>query len=988
MTTPIPYPQWLWMKQHHRRTSNMEFIELNVPSAPWEEPPWEQENEENQLAPIQKVRMRIQYKWYVLCTTLSKGICWLLFILAILLIFAVITLLVFLRIQWKHSIQAPGPIISWNSTDNFIHNVTIRNRRARRSLQGDDHVQFISTPLSQGIYLQPYPAPILSKERVLAFSHLIMIDVDAIIQELDLYAEKSKTLLKEMIDEELRKLQTTTLNYDIPISDPEDQKSYIEHKCYQEFAHCYYIKYNTVRNWPTSEIIQDICPLPSISPNVKPRVQAVWDYYLKPPKTVPQNWTLYTDFNGSRPYAYKYPGIQNATGMVFCTNQIYSSDWYSDRISPKDMRHILQTLLNNLTMFNSSQMINKTLPYEWNTEGEGTFFKTLKQYQYCMLPEAVAFLNTTYYSWSLFEGDCNITQDNYTNQCKDCKRRDPSQHPYRCKVWRRQQNEQIQCENEDKSACKYIPPFLEEEVQTDLGVLAYNKYFENCPCIKRQTIQEPTYTVYSITKECQLKAEKYDYQDVIITLRKFLGFGTQDYVKTIGSRRAFRQTTEELLTLNYNVKQIKSKTTNCISTTYRRRSKRSTDNNYSKIQQAGLSMTKAISIVSKISDLNDQALAQGIHLLKDHVLTLMEATMHDITILGEVARLQWLHIHLSSMVQTLLNGKIPWEILSYGDWIQAQLNITDAEMNIARKLGTTLLYNIQKEGTRWDLEVYCEIILPHEVYTRNWEVVNIGHLVRTGTELSHVKIQHPYTIVNQDCIEVKYLKIKNCVLMEYLICDEIIQVEPCGNTTGSNCPVISINEDKEVFEITTLKNGSYIILSSLTDCGLSPYEPHLVTVNATVTCYGVTLRAPLTQEETSTEFQGHVPDIHLQLPHLTGVITKIRGIEIHLTSTWDTIKEQINRAEDLLLRLDLHEGDFPQWLNRVASSLQDIWPSVSEGLKSLSDFVSNTAGGLFNNIFGIISYIKPIIIFTIFIVILLLFIKLISWLHNSKKKES
>lgn len=904
---------------------------------------------------------------------------WGLFSITVLTTAIVLAFMIVLRIQWKMAIDTPGKIVTWNNTGEVI----VKPIRAKRSMENSVTQHLAWHHIPQGHYLQPYPKPILSKERVLAFSHLILLDVNTLAQDLGIKSTKGRDLLSFMLDEEMEALQDKTLNFEIPIDQPDTQSQYVEKMCYQEFKHCYYLDFGETRRFPVPNIQADYCPIPS--EDMPLREQACWKYWNPLPLRVPSNWTPPAAEKEYQTYSVPF-AESDAAGVVFCSDRLYNENaWYATNISRNDQhdiyKEIMKQYLDQQSKFNDS-----ALPLDWNDKGKAEIFKSWGAGSFCRYPEGVVLLNSTYYQWSLREGDCGIYKNTSCEVCKNLTEKSIVKHPYACSQWQiKTGDEMIKYCNDDNTWCAIASNMSSASVTPDKGYLAFKQHFPSCPCIQGIPIRNKTTSIYSFYGECVKQGVQYDLKDVVDKLKKKLVVKNQD-ARLMTLTDAFLPVEEPITFTNmtYASKSVRAKGEACLPTTKGRR-KRST--NIGNIQEAGLAMTKAISILAKVTDLNNQEISKGIHLLRDHIVTLMEATIDDISSLGEIAKVQWLHTHISALVQNLVNGKVPWNVFRH-DWIQDQLNVSDSLMNIIRHTASTTLFAITKGPNRWDLELYNELIVPDKVYTRNWEIVNEGRLVLQGKYLTHIWVVPPYNMINQDCEGLKYLQLKGCSSTDYLICEEIILQKPCGNGSEySNCPIKAKSEDRPYLKVTPLKNGSYIVLTDEEDCRIPPLEPIILTVNQTTICYNHTFKKPLKQEETTSLLRGHIPDLSLRLPHLVGIIAQLKGIEIHLTSTWDSIKDQINRARDTLLRLDVHEGDFPEWIKQVAESLSDVWPAAAQVLNHVGTFLGKVANGIFGSTIGILSYLKPVLLFLFIIIVIVIIAKILSWLPTTKKTQ-
>nr|BDI62715.1 envelope glycoprotein [Equine foamy virus] len=971
MTPPMTLPEW--MQWRYRQNVNM--IREAIPDVQIDLPVYNPD----MTKPL-PLCLRIKYWMYLLCATSTRVMAWLLFVCVLISVMIIAVIVTVFRMQWKAAIDVPGPVLFWNHTDVLTHVPPVGPHvaRLRRAVHlADRAVNINVTHIPQGVFLEPFPKPIIDKERVLGISQIVMIDSGSIAQSmnLDLYM---KHLLVDMINEEMVALSNVVLPFELPVGDPSTQDQYIHKRCYQRFAHCYIVWQPGRRVWPTSEIIQDQCPLPDHPYRPLGYMQQnAYDLYLQPPRYGLQNVNLTSLYGTARIGAYRvlYPEQYNAT--IFCSDQLYGNWWYLNRTSEQKEETYRKKMLN-LTENNSSILKDRALPPTWTPKGQARLFRELNPLDFCTKPEAVMLLNQSYYTWSLWEGDCYVYNRNisFPPECVNYTRiANKTAHPYACRHWRllstgNEGKDEIKC---SEYGCLFYPKYDQFELANDFGFLAYQKMFPSPICIQNYSLSTEPYKVQSLYQECIQKGTSYDLEDVINQLLRVLQNNGIDLGKVPASR-AFTPFYNQM-PVSYKKRDV-TKRKSC--------GRRKRGDNFRKLQTSGLSMNQAISTLAKISDLNDENLAAGIHLLQEHIVTLMEATVHDISMLEAAHGLQILHTHLSTLRLLLTENRVDWNLID-STWIQQQLQADEALMSVIRRTARSMTYRViqqinRPDMTLWELGIYYELIIPKKVWLTNWKIQNIGHLIKNAGHLARVELQHPYEIVNQDCEQLTYLELKGCQELDYLVCEEILQHEPCGNQTGSDCPVTAQKIRDPYVWIYPLKNGSYLIMSSHTDCAIPPYEPVLVTVNDTVTCFGTTLKKPLRTSLETFTFQPHIPQLQVRLPHLVGLIAKIKGLKIEITSTWENIKDQIKRSEAELLRLDLHEGDYAEWTKQLGKALEDIWPAAAQTVSKIGDFLGKIADGIFGTTFSLLTYAKPVIIGIVVIVLLILIIRILSWL--------
>lgn len=929
---------------------------------------------------------KMKYLVYSCCATSTRVLCWVVLICILLLVVFISCFVTMSRIQWNKDIAVLGPVIDWNVSQQAVIQ-QIRAKRLARSLRvehaTETYVEVNISSIPQGVLYVPHPEPIILKERVLGLSQVIMINSENIANTANL-TQETKVLLTDMINEEMSDLANQMIDFEIPLGDPRDQRQYQHQKCFQEFAHCYLVKYKKPMPWKTEGIIVDQCPLPGLHSPTYYQYQAIWDYYLKIYNIRPKDWKSKDYFGSARMGSFYIPlELRNATytHVLFCSDQLYGK-WYNTKNTIKENEDILIAKLQNLT--NGSKLKNRSLPKEWNKQGSNRLFRSFQPLDICNRPEAVILLNTTYYTYSLWEGDCNYTQQHIQN-LSECKNLNRLKHPYACRFWRyKEGQEEVKCLGKEQNNCLYYSEYSSPEAQFDFGFLAYLNSFPGLRCIENQTIRDPDYEVYSLYMECMNASETYGIDSVLLALKTFLNFTGQS-VNEMPLARAFVGLTDPKFPPTYP--NITREVSGCNNNKRKRRN----INNYERIRSMGYALTGAVQTLSQISDINDERLQQGVYLLRDHVVTLMEAALHDVSIMEGMLAIQHVHTHLNHLKTMLLMRKIDWTFIQ-SDWIQQQLQKTEDEMKLIRRTAKSLVYYVTQTSssptaTSWEIGIYYEITIPKHIYLNNWQIVNIGHLLESAGHLTHVKIQHPYEIINRECSDTQYLHLEECIKEDYVICDIVQIVQPCGNATElSDCPVTAVNVKTPHIQVSPLKNGSYLILSSTKDCSIPAYVPSVVTVNETVKCFGVEFHKPL-YSETKTSYEPQVPHLKLRLPHLTGIIASLQSLEIEVTSTQESIKDQIERAKAQLLRLDIHEGDFPDWLKQVASATKDVWPAAASFIQGVGNFLSNTAQGIFGSAVSLLSYAKPILVGVGVILLIALLFKIISWLPGKIKKN-
>nr|ALJ11212.1 envelope protein [Simian foamy virus] len=985
MAPPMTLQQWIiWNKMNkaHEALQNT----TTVTDQQKEQIILEIQNEE--IQPTRKDRFK--YLLYTCCATSTRVLAWIFLVCVLLIIVLVSCFVTISRIQWNKDIQVLGPVIDWNVTQRAVYQ-PLQTRRIARSLRMQHpvpkYVEVNMTSIPQGVYYEPHPEPIVVTERVLGLSQVLMINSENIANNANLTQEVKK-LLTEMVNEEMQSLSDVMIDFEIPLGDPRDQEQYIHRKCYQEFAHCYLVKYKEPKTWPTDGLIADQCPLPPLHGSSPYPYQAIWDYYARVENIRPEKWTSKQKYGNARIGSFFIPkGIRNknVTHVLFCSDTMYSK-WFNNLNTLQQNEVELTKRLLNLT--NGNKLKNRALPSEWANGGLNRLFRNSTLLDVCNKPEMIILLNRTYSSFSLWEGDCNITKDTIDDKVPECKNHSKNKrndHPYACRFWRyKEGKEEVKCFTADKQRCLYYPEYSNPEALFDFGFLASQRNFPAPICIEQQQIRDQDYEVYSLYQECKIASKTHGIDTVLFSLKNFLNY-TGIPVNEMPNARAFVGLVDPKFPPSYpNV--TREHYTSCNN-----RKRRSVDNNYAKLRSMGYALTGAVQTLSQISDINDEKLQQGIYLLRDHVITLMEATLHDISVMEGMFAVQHLHTHLNHLKTMLLERRIDWTYMSSA-WLQQQLQKSDDEMKVIKRIARSLVYYVKQTynsptATAWEIGLYYELVIPKHIYLNNWNVVNIGHLVKSAGQLTHVTIAHPYEIINKECVETVYLHLEDCRRQDYVICDVVKIVQPCGNSSDtSDCPVWAEAVKEPFVQVNPLKNGSYLVLASSTDCQIPPYVPSIVTVNETTSCYGLDFKRPLVAEE-RLSFEPRLPNLQLRLPHLVGIIAKIKGIRIEVTSSGESIKEQIERAKAEILRLDIHEGDTPAWIQQLAAATRDVWPAAASALQGIGNFLSGAAQGIFGTAFSILGYLKPILIGVGVILLIILIFKIVSWIPTKKKNQ-
>nr|AXY87476.1 envelope [Simian foamy virus] len=991
MAPPMTLQQWLLWKKMNDAHQALE----NVTSLT-------EEQKQQVIVEIQQEEViptkldRVKYFAYTCCATSTRILFWILLVCILLIVVFVSCFVTMARIQWNKDITVLGPVIDWNVSHQAVVQ-QIKARRIARSLKiehaYDSYVSINMSSIPQGILYIPHPEPIILKERVLGLSQVVMINSENIANAANL-TQETKVLLADMINEEMRDLASQMIDFEIPLGDPRDQYQYQHQKCYQELGHCYLIKYKTKdKGWPGSALVADQCPLPGDHPTVRYAHQHIWDYYAPFEQIRPQGWTSASQYEEARIGSFYIPKrFRNTshTHVLFCTDQLYGK-WYNIQLTGKEKELFLINKLQNLSKEGSSKLKDRAMPEAWNKNGKGNLFRNINALDVCNRPEMVFLLNSTYYEYSLWEGDCGYTKENVTQAHPLCKNFYNSSnkkqwHPYSCRFWRyKNDKEEVKCYDGETKNCIYYPLWDTAEAMYDFGFLAYLNHFPSPICVKNYTIREPEYEIHSLYMECMNASQKYGIDSVLLALKTFLNF-TGTSVNELPLARAFIGLTDPKFPPTYP--NLTREDIGCINPPRRRRR----ETNFEKLKSMGYALTGAVQTLSQISDINDERLQQGVYLLRDHVVTLMEAALHDISLMeGMLAIPTCAYLIFNHFKTLLLMRKIDWTFIS-GNWIQEQLQKSEDEMKLIRRTAKSLVYyatqtSSSPTATSWEIGIYYEIIIPKHIFLNNWQIFNIGHLVESAGHLTLVKIQHPYEIINKECSEEQYLHLEECISQDYVICDKVQIMPPCGNSSvTSDCPVTAVKVKSPYLQISPLKNGSYLVLSSVKDCSIPVYVPSVVTVNETVKCFGVNFQKPL-YSETKTSYEPQVPQLKLRLPHLTGIIANLQALEIEITSTQESIKDQIERAKAQLLRLDIHEGDFPNWIQQLASATKDVWPAAASALQGIGNFLSTAAQGIFGSAVSILSYAKPILIGIGVILLVAFLFRILSWLPGKRKKN-
>ncbi|XP_075436609.1 uncharacterized protein LOC142473293 [Ascaphus truei] len=353
--------------------------------------------------------------------------------LSICFAFLAISASVIFRLQWHFVTQQEGEIINWKRT--AAHCITTPDSGiVKRGLHYDlKPVEIQSVGIPQGVYWKPFPKPIIQKRKTLGISQVVLFDSTGLAKEAGITTPEGRKLVTQHLNAQMQQLQSTSLKYDLPLHDHWKQRSYREQRCHAEFEHCYFIDFQGTRKWPTKELKADHCPRP---------------------------------------------------GVTMDNISIYSG-WWNSSITAEDLLHKLQDVMEDAK---TGQLKTAALPKEWNTKGDGMLFREPTAWDTCTQPRFATFTNTTYYSHSCkgFKNACGITLEKLINEgiCD----KDTTVFKYGCKP----------CSfyyNLTQGYFNWQPKMI------DQGFLHFSG-LRGFWCVERIVIMKPNYKVYSLFQKC------------------------------------------------------------------------------------------------------------------------------------------------------------------------------------------------------------------------------------------------------------------------------------------------------------------------------------------------------------------------------------------------------------------------------------------------------------------------------------------------------
>ncbi|XP_075453169.1 uncharacterized protein LOC142493289 isoform X1 [Ascaphus truei] len=912
--------------------------------------------------------------------------------------FLAISASVIFRLQWHFVTQQEGEIIDWKRT--AAHGITTPDSGiVKRGLHYDlKPVDIQSVGIPQGVYWKPFPKPIIQKRKTLGISQVVLFDSTVLAKEAGITTPEGRKLVTQHLNAQMQQLQSTSLKYDLPLHDHWKQQSYREQRCHAEFGHCYFIDFQGTRKWPTKELKADHCPRPGVTmDNIRYKQYPI--FYLNTGQ-ITQNGFVpngQTDprvafWEGAEEEEYRIPGgVRPYISAVFCTDSIYSG-WWNSSITAEDLLHKLQDVMEDAK---TGQLKTAALPKEWNTKGDGMLFREPTAWDTCTQPRFATFTNTTYYSHSCkgFKNACGITLEKLINEgiCD----KDTTVFKYGCKP----------CSfyyNLTQGYFNWQPKMI------DQGFLHFSG-LRGFWCVERIVIMKPNYKVYSLFQKCLNDSLHMNVDTVIRAMSDLMNVQIAPDDKPCEYDTC---TTRNIVNMPYSEAMWGTNATiNAIvyyenDTEFMNECKVSSKTSARKLLTnddilitTGHLLSDSVSVISQISDSNDEELRRGILVLRDHMIKFASYTISDITVLSEEIKALVILNHITSIRLTLQSKKVDISLLNL-TLITQTLNLSPKESEILAYVSQTTVYDIRERNRRrvrnpddslWEVFIYYELFIPGDVYTTNWELLNFGHITHTGSYFARMQVAQPFQYMSVKCDRKFFISTIRCVDRGYLICDDIIQHMPCNDQMqGSNFPITVMPIQTPFTLIHSLDNGSYIVLSTEKDCDIPPFQASLVTVNGSIQCYGTTLIPPLLHQKFTSGVHFQVPAITLILPHMTAYLAHLKKMKVTIGFTHDIVHTLLQRVHSELLRVDLHPGDFPQWLTTLGESLKTFWPMTGNFLTKIGTSLQSTGKSIFSglgNAFGILGYLKPILFFILGIIILVILLRIFSFLPKMKMKR-
>lgn len=876
-----------------------------------------------------------------------------LFVFVLVLLLGMICYVV-LILQWKAVMQALQPPILWNTTLpseeaplSNIQKLETRQHRARRHSNRSEFENITTSVVPMGLYFEPYPKPVIFQKQTLGLPVVLHFDSSQMAKQYNLASKEAHQRLVTLLNEEMQSLWMENPHFEIPFGGPEEQSSYQEMMCYENFGHCYLVDFGMDRIWPTNEIVADHCERPHHEKTVKENSLPQWYLNIT---TLDYGYSLHGRYEGAKREEYRIPGgKRSAKAAVFCTTALYQ--WAGDQ-QTGDKDKLAQGLAKCLQNETTGELKDACLPPEWHDRGQGLLFREMTDEDFCKRPRFPAFLNRTY-----FEQSCTA-------------------------MWCEEQKELIctlpESEDWDCFFCSWNISEVGWSHKKDLP--HWDRAKRHAPwCVKAHRVTEANYAVYSLMQLCTSQARHASIDVVVSLLRQLLAV-QQEAVDFPCDQKESRCTLQSVPDM------VQAEAVWVLNDTFldfwervsKGRGSQSLHQRVKKGISAGVAsralISKAIKVLSRLSDVNDQTLKGGILLIKKYLISAFSIIKHDFSTFSDALTIQSLHVQVMKCVLQLSQEKAPWPLINQTE-IQQALRLSEEQMQIVRHTAKAYVYKVKKQrdetstkvwnpeiASRWSVYFYLELHIPGEFYMTNWKLKNVGWLVATGKHLGLSHLLPPFQFVSFLRGQQRFLSVHDCVDYGYLFCEEITETAPCNTRDlGGNCPVTLQPVNSSYLKVEPLKNGSYLILSGASECGVAAYKPAVVTLDTHRVCFGQELSPPPEPPSLSQPVTINIPILHLHFPLLAGIIANLKELKIELFNTYDPVDKILERAERELLSSNVHERRWPEWLGFLNEALSQLGPGASTALQLLTQLMMTLSEGALGTVFDFLYYFKFIL---------------------------
>ncbi|KAJ1181614.1 hypothetical protein NDU88_006819 [Pleurodeles waltl] len=328
---------------------------------------------------------------------------------------------------------------------------------------------------------------------------------------------------------------------------------------------------------------------------------------------------------------------------------------------------------------------------------------------------------------------------------------------------------------------------------------------------------------------------------------------------------------------------------------------------------------------------------------------------HGQTQLRSIMQLNW-------ALQTLRSGHIPWKYIN-GSELFAAFNFSREQETAAKRKARFTLLQVEKldklpftvaesPSTIWLLHGIINLPFSTFRFSRCLKHLAVGRYERLGDSFIKEEWELPFEYRCLNGEQEVFLSGRECetTVRHSMICKQVSLHGLCNAGVANlacflkGTPVPLIHS---VFHV--LSNGSYVLLSDDSCCGLRPGIAYAISVTKVVTCCGHVLFPP-TREIQVSEMWPHIDTINVNYDKLSRLKALLFQKQVALTSAKETYALQIARSSAEIQ--SLLNTDFPKHFGELVSRIFNA--SSTTGIVHFFKAVGSGFVSIFQTVFGVI----------------------------------